>query len=660
MTLRFKSHEWFSDVYMITSGFNSLARKSCENIEKSMINCVLRGLSSSLIDSGLGDLQQIYDLGVDFFKSYFYMMRHESTLRHYFNDKKSSYRSAKFINLVIRLIFEDDFYFEIFKDHLKDDQLMSIYPINQDEPKQFSTTYYNLMKAFGSIKSKSFMDLKKLNSYEREIRRLDSKGMESFNSETCKHRNLEDFVVSLPTTIKVKEKIFHLEHKEMDENLPLSHPNFKHCFKLEKEDSLKTWRIAEQSFSELLDFLKELKETKKMKLIDQNGSKNIIPVFKMLGSALIGEVKSCNKSFIMMCSSIPSDVNIYRESVKIYFSPIIFNGCKVANNLHFLISYNLEIPFSKIFSIPPMKNILEEHENDLQYIHKDKKFVDYSEVRKISGKTDTQKVKHTLHDCGNEYKKVDENPEYLTCFRNYYLEELGYENNDDFQKVMRRMKNEKFDEKDSILRMRDLELMNGIVEISKEKENKSGSDKSKTIEEFLANLDEKTLEKIISSGNESINEMLSSLSSLNENVFERRKNKFQIMYRQNTFSPIDKTSFLYKNLSTFFSHKTDKFINVNFSLTFKDKNKLLRSLESQRLLYNDMYDKFLISQDDIRKVRIFIAWMKKMIKDSSGVKEDSDDFNVLENLIKKLDEELIGNVDMEKYDSSSGDEFDYI
>nr|UYL94502.1 MAG: RNA-dependent RNA polymerase [Leptosphaeria biglobosa negative single-stranded RNA virus 1] len=639
---------WYDDCYMLAIEYNQIAKDSLNVIESSLIKMMKLGLGRELCSPDFGEFQQVHTLDSDFLSNFFYVMKQENSLNHYVNSSRYQSRLSEFIFNIIITIFSDDFYFEKFISDLKKDPILSTFPISKTSPKRFAVAYHALYSAYKMESNQRFLLLEDLNNYEKNIRKLESTGSTLVTS-TTKHAYTNMFIYNLPKTLTVKRKNkndFELglkNAKYISEGF--SHPNFPYLFEMSKVEISETKDLYLNSMSELLNFLNDMlqKEPKRFKPREKpvggSGEKGELPVIETIGAPTISELSKNYSSFLLISTALPQDLILYRDLISIHLGPMKFKNKNFMNNIVYYILFNCEINVGRLSGLYPYNKFYNDSINYLAYFEEDKVYKDsYLKAKVIVDVSGTSKVVKHNHDCGVEYKKYNTNDKFEECFFITLDKSHVKVSEDDLKKVKAQISHYK--NKGESGRM---VLTYMFEKILKELENKM------SFEEMI----EKAFSEFMLSGLEDLSKIdYSGLKRSNFRNWKPGKNKY---------SPINKNTKLFANLETIFGDKTEKYLNRGFALTNKNKNKLLMSLESKRLLYNSLYNKTAINTQDIRKYRLFIAFMKKLISSSTLVENDDDDFENLNTVVSTLDKEILDEVDnLEKYLSDDESDFEYI
>jgi len=688
--LELKSHnvEWIKDMHWLSRSFKELSQTAVYDINEAIIKCSDKGFTSLLVDPDLAEFQQLHNLNTNFLKCFLYILKFEAQLQHYQNKERFVFRLSSFFVQIITIIFENDYFFSVLKKSVKQNLLLKDFPIDQDRPDIFAVSYLTLLSSFGDKCDSTFVNLDFFNSFERSIR-MHKNNEElkeinlinySLNDNTTKHRNLTFNLFELPKIIKIKTNS-KSKNKKLDKNDEnnnyciikinpktlkykniILHPNINKVIKvdekLEKEMITTMKDLFLNSNDELFNYTNEYISNNENKVENFKpvvGNSNgffEVPLFRFIGSPLIASMRNSNNSFIMICTALPADINLFRDDVKIYYHPMLISECDIANNLLYLITYRISVNFSTLLGLKSTRNFFPKKWNDMSYdfekgIFKENYII--KEGKDLIGIQAGIADEH-LHNC--ESMMYDTNKKtYLECFINYIKENFKTSVKE-MEGIKRMLFNKEFDKKDSIDKMRDLTVMKEYIK-NKISENKENEDLSEIkLSKNLINLILKGEQSVLDNIKKETLELGEELLSSNKNVELKS-------YRTNTYSPVDKKTVIYNNLQTIFKDKTDKIINRGLSLSKKNKQKLFRNLESQRLLYNEMYDKFMIDSDTIKRIRIFIGWLRKVIKDSLEV-DSNDDFKCIDEILSDLDDELMIGVDTEKLMSDKESDYEYI
>jgi len=509
-----------------------------------------------------------------------------------------------------------------------------------------------LLRAYKGKNETMYLEVEKFNSYERDIRKLEGSEGATFNGQYTKTFNLKMVMFNLPNYFTVKKNKKDLKvgfKKEILKSRNPFHPNFNYILKNPEEDDASLKAICNDYMVEnptMIEKLNEYYKTNKDKFYPQNKSLEFeheptIPVYEFVGCAPIGLLKSQSSSFLQICTSLPPDLIMYSNDIRIYTAPLLM-GSSILNASCYYITYRINMSLSKLLALKPYNKFMNRGTNALIFDRRTNNYVEDYKMRTMKG-LNVNTSGHA-HNCRQEMRKYTSNDDFIACFMN---------------------------ELTSVTNSKNIVLGDEIKIIEKEIEFylTLGTAGKMVLDNYFTKIlnkyeKEDRPEDINSIIADAINDVMSDTmkNEINlEDLGENQRDLYDVWQPgKNVYSPIPIDSNLYHNLKTVFGDKLEYLMNRNLSMTKKARSNALLELESKRLLYNSLYEKMAINSHDIKVYRLFIAWLKSLIIGCTTIDENAFLDNKINEIINKLNLEIFSEIgDPDRYLSDES-EFDYI
>jgi hypothetical protein len=644
ITIKGKNLSWYHDCYWVSQNYPQDSARAVGKIEEAILDCFKIGLGDEFLSPDISDFQQQRSIDEKTMRHFFHLIHFEASLIQYTNNKRAQSRLSEFIYNIFIIIFADDMYYNNFETKIKEDIMLSSFPLNKSDPKAAAVCYYSLLNYIESSKD-TFCDIMDYNNFEKNMRSLNDNEKRTLITPTTSHKNVKLSIINLPNVINLTKKLkngekttkkISLYHEKRVPNSYL-HPSIKKALAYsDSKFDFETKTLYNDSTNDLYDLYKNKMDTQKNMFKDYDKDDKI-PVIPCVGFIDLGRLRSKYGKFLLICTELPTDLNLYREDVKVALGPTLFHEMSIVNATNFYIGYNLDFDICQVFGIKPYTKFINDSVNRLKFNLNKKIYEDDIKNLKVTFKDNMRdSTEEHLHNCEEEYKKYETNPEFIKCFYNCL--------------------NERNNLTDEILKK---------LEVDINYYNKLGVSGNMILEyhfeKILKTLDEdKTFNELVA---DSLQEILSnSIKNIEIDLEDNKERGFYNEWKpgKNDYSPIPKNSNLYHNLETVFGSSLSIFLNRGVSMTKKGKSSCLMELESKRLLYNSLYEKMAISQHDIKVFRLFIAWLKSIIIGCQENQQAQENDNKIMKLINKLDAEVLEEIENPDQYLSDESEYDYI
>jgi hypothetical protein len=618
------------DPYMLINKNIGMAQIALHKLEYSIIECISGNLEFSLKNPEICKYPQYYNFNESDMRKIFYFIRRENSINKFFVNHHVVSKPAHFLYEIYSCIFTDKGLYKKWAQCVNEDTLLKSLLKTPENYRKWAILHYTMYNVLGKI-DQNYLKISDYNEYEFKIRRNDETE-KSYAGQNASFSKSRLFFMDLPNTVQLtnqkqmKHQYIKFDRGEIEHDLFVTPGNVD---KYEFLNSKKAKEICDISkilyFTDpnsLNEYLKENVEKKNMNKIKK---KNIdfIPVIEVLGTLAISNIAAKYNSCIMVCTCLPPDVNKFMGELEICDGPVKI-GDKIVNGMAYYIGYKLNFKLNKMFGISPHGEQVISI-NDMYYDNNDKTFYNLSQNITIRLQETTpgitQKQTHD-HDCKSEMSNY-KNPNFKDCFFNYIKSQ------------------NKMDEKSEVQTFIDAEeLANVKKDIKKMEENNIGAMfQHHYLKKVINKLENKDFESMILSA-------LNDLNSLKKDEIkidfeERAKSE---MINTNSYSPIDRNSYLYQELKLLFEDDTDYILNRSLQMSKDSQTKCLLDIKSKKLIYTKMYDKMMLNMREMKSMRLLLRWFELLVKNSQIVDEGEGDLIIL-NSLNKINNELISKID---------------